>query len=1773
MATGLNTLVTQTLEFVLYMITLPQDAFNFEITSSSFLISAPKATSAEMMKHCTMISASNKSSCTQLTSKDAVNTFVVDGIQGTVSNSYNLFGSGAITALINTFGNAINYQSKMQQWYATGSEYYGEYFGYEVTGDLPVALYKSIRFTPYVTISVLHPDYVQATTYIINFSSACSSAMIGDSSVTISATRPSPNVGAVSISANNFNITTGNTLGDYSQFFGTNAAYLNRDAYASYWTTGLPYMCFVATVGSYNPGLSPTSRVGPFPTSGPLLPLFYAIPAGVSAESHDTLKSTYNFRLLISPRYALTTSITVFIEYDYTACPLEPSTVSFSSTAATISVTTLRGTSPYTGCAKAVTGVANSVGVTCNGTYSPITHGDIMFTVSGLTVLREGSLYLSRIGGACFSVSIERKTAGFSDEDTRRMTGSFVLPSLLSMHQSTVFDDGVNNSTTTSMAMLLGKVQLPSSSQRVFVLDFPKSRFIPANAAANLMTALDNTTLTTMSAVAVTGSALSLSVQPSADALCNVQTPFSLNGGCAMTPHGTVSTAVYTRTDVLFDYTHVWDKRSTQDIKFAGLVPVRRLPLAVQRPSAGVPSSSLSVKPAGSGAAGIVLELTYTVNVAKALSKHIIVLPSTLVYPTAITITQSGFNSLSCVVNVCTGNATGATFFNVSVSTIVGSTAPYALLRSSIAIYDMVKNPSSVPLSISGYTTPETRAIEGYEPFDRLISYNSVQALNSYLGSLPGPLEAPSTITVSGTDNNFVFRSYATLAYTRILIQPSSSFQVMLSTESPHFLAGGTVALTAVAVVKTDGSNCTATVAANVASLGACSTIAADTILKLQIATTHTQFPVLPVWIDVFISGEKFARFTLKTPQAPQDLTIAPLTVPSADSIAMSITAGLGFAPTARMGTSLDLSFELSNTDATLADCANDAGSVTWLSSGAIGPACALPKCSFSSATESAPVERLTCTVSMLTAACLSATTPTISLPTVITLKSCVKYDTDRAKSPALTLTVSVPNDRALWRGQAKLKSVASKLLVDVGTWTTSGTGSSKTYVGAVLPSQCKQPFTMQRVDKVRVTHSTPLSSFMPANSAVDVTLRDSVLGVKSLQPVSGGYNTGYFELSSTYTSALVCDSTQGGEITLRLPSRVSSGTITVQLLSPNGVKAEFFGTVSSSSVLYDTNIIVSAYTPFAPVNNIYVPKLSFSVSYNYDAQLAPNIVELDISAACIYSPTLGRNSLVTSLPGTTTGWLSLDPVVTATGPPLIYMTFDLFNTSITEVMSIYGLYCAPNKQVTMRLLDPVTKDVGDDIVYTTQTTTNSDYVNAFVRGTYELEVAGLPTGSSVGFRGGQMSAIMHLLIAVTLPVPITKNSVITLTGGSITQCTGGASVLTGELKLFAGATATAGTSCSFTIAFNTITKVVEPYTTIHVFVKNATLPTSMFTDASAATPYYFLVYTDPRVMVLPSTPVRPLTSSYVNLEVAASDISHSASNRAPIVTFAVRGQGVRPIDKSGQINTTVRVMMSTVVLSSYFITDNVKLTLSYTGDAVGLTIGASTLVSSFVSRQLDPVLGLAYGLDMHFSTSIGGPASFVTAGNFTFTYQLTYLNPLPEIYGKAVTFGVTIKFPTDTVRNVAKFTSTFPATAPALPRYSSKVVPVRVSSADGVLSRVHFLGRASSLALDTPIDQHGSDGVTNLSWRMRVKLSTTGYLIVVLPPELAYGASTTSIETFTEFSNSNAVATTSNVCTAAVITLVCSHGSDTSIRGSTCASTLKTSCIMYEITATSVAS
>ena len=1773
LTTGETSAVTQTMEFVLYIVTIPQYDFTFNLASSSVSLPAPpKPVSNELSKYCDIVPSSNKTFCSVLPAKDAVNTFILEKIVGTVANSYNLFSSGALTASIVSAGPTIRVTTSKKQWFAMGADYVGDYFGYMVTGASPVALYKSIRFTPTVGIAVLHPDYVPATPYTITFAASCNNAIIGDSSVTIDVVGTAPNVGARSIAANSISITTGCDLGSFVEFKGTNGAYLVRSDYATYSATGLHATCFSAKSGSYNLGVSPTSKIGPFPSAGPLLPLFFAVPAGITVETHYSLNSTYNFRVLITPRYALTTSIKVVIEYDYTTCPLENLPVSFDSTAATISVSTLLGTSPYSGCTKLSTGSSSSVGVTCNGSYNPTLHGNILLTVNGLTVLRESSLYASRFDGACFSVSMERMTAGFPDEDTHSMTGSLVVPSLLSVHQSTIFDDA---STPTSMVVLLGKVHFPASSTRELLLDFPATRFVPTNAASDLKVALTNATLATMSANGVTGSAISLSVQPLGGALCNVQTSFALDEGCAVAPLGTVPIAPYSRTNVLFDYTYVWDKRSAQDIKLAGVVPVRRLPQAVQRSSAGIVSSSLLVKPAGAGLAGIILELSYVVSasISIAQGKHLIELPNTLIYTAPVAISGTGFISFNCVANICTGSATAENTFNITTSVIVGCTAPYALMRAKISIFDPVKSAGDVSLSIGAYPAPEMRAIEGYEPFDRLTAYETMQSPYSYLGQLSGPMAAPLTVTVAGSDNSFTINSQVTLAYTRILIQPSTSLQVKLSPLSPYMQAGGTATLTSVAVVETDGTNCTVPISAGVASLGACASTTANTILTLRVGTTHTQLPVLPVWIDVLMNGEKFVRYTLTTPQMPQLLNIAPVTVPSIDSLAISIIAGRGFAPTSAMGDSLTLTFELASTDATLAGCANAAGFVKWLSTGAAGPACALPQCSFTAATDASPVERLICTVSMLTTTCLSTSTPSSALPTMVTLNSCVKYDSDRARSPALILTISEPGvKRVLWRGQTQLTNVASKLAVNVGTWTASGIGASKMYHGVIPASQCKQTLVMQRTDKMRVAHSKPMSSFMSPDAIIAVTLSDIALGSKLLQPVTGSDNTGYFELSLSYNSALVCNDLQGGEITLQLPARVSSGTVTVQLLSPNGVKAEFVGTVVSSSVLFDTTIPSLGYTPYRSVQDVCVPAFEIGFNYNYSAHLAPNIVQFDIGAACTFSPSVARNFPVISSPGVTTGQVAADPIVSATGPNFIYLIITPPASSVFEIVTIHGLYCASSKQVRMRLIDPVTNDVGDDVVYTTPASINEYQAVTFVRGAYELESGGLPVGTPVGLRAGQLPVSMHLLIAVTLPVPITRDSVISLTGGAVTQCSGGASVLTGRLTLLTGATATALANCGFSVTFSALTDLIEPYTTIHVFLRSATLPMRMDTNANASPGYFTLAYTDPRVMPLFSVQVLPLKSSYVALEVVSSTLAHDALFRAPTLKFSLRGQGVRPISSSGKLKTTLRIMFSTLTLAKKITTDNIKLYISYVGTA-GLTIGTSICDSTLASEKLDPVLGLSHGLDLRFSTALTGSVGYKTSGNFTFMYELAYLNPMPELYGETATFGVTIELPTDTVPNVAKFTHVFPAAKPLLSHFTAKILPVRVSSADGVLLRVRFLGQAGTRNFDTQVDHHGSDGVANLGWRMRVKLNTLGYLVVVLPPELAYSSSTTAVATLTEFSDSTSASTLSSVCTPTVTSLICSQANDKAIRGSTCVDTLGSTCLLYEITPKSVAS
>ena len=718
-----------------------------------------------------MVSLSNRTECQVLLSKDAANTFVIEDIAGTIANSYNLFGSGAVAVLVT---GTVRVTEVLKQWYATSDEYSGDYFSYSVTGANPVALYRTIRFTPIVGLVALHPAYTLVTTYTVEFASTCSNIMIGDSSVAILPARAAPGIGLMTINSTSFTISTGSNLGDFAEFNGTNAAFVYRVAYAPYLSTGLPAPCFKAGAGAYIPGVSPTSNVGPFPTAGPLQPLFLIVPVGVSVESDQPEDTVYNLRLLIIPRYSMPTSISIVITYDEVRCPLKGEGLFFGEFSYIYDVATSRGSSPYTSCSKFPTGSNRSFGVKCLGSFDTATHGDIFLTISGLVIARTSTHFTNRLDGTCFTASIERMTAGYPDEDTRAMTGSFVIPSFLSVHQSTVFDHDANNNTGISMAVLLGAAHFSPLSSCEFVFDFPKTRFVPTDAWINLQRAIDNTPLLVMPSGGVVGSALNLSVLALSDVWCNVHSPSLLVDGCWFESTGTVSTTAYLRTDVLFDHTNIWVNNTVNGVNtnaLAGFVPTRQLPLAAQRLSASLIYTGLDLDPASLGNAGITLVLRY-ITTFLTTAKHIITLPSTLSY-FSTSMSGTGYDSFSCASNICTGQASVDTIFTITIAGIVVSTAPYELLRANIAIYDAVTVPGNISLSIAAYAAPELRAIEGYEPTDRLIAYRAVQSTVSFLGRISGPMPPYNedyTVSVTGSGGSFNLTSRVSLAYTRILI-------------------------------------------------------------------------------------------------------------------------------------------------------------------------------------------------------------------------------------------------------------------------------------------------------------------------------------------------------------------------------------------------------------------------------------------------------------------------------------------------------------------------------------------------------------------------------------------------------------------------------------------------------------------------------------------------------------------------------------------------------------------------------------------------------------------------------------------------------------------------------------------------------------------------------------------------------------------------------------------------------------------------------------------
>ena len=165
-ALGTDLQVVQTVQIVMYIITAPTVPFYLNVESSTFTFDKPTPSSGRMNDQCSSYSTIAVA-CTKLTGYDAVNTFNVNNIFGTLANSHDLFGSGAMKTSISP--TTVRFAATTAQWYASGAEYSGEYFGYVITGSNDIPLYQTIRFTPSVYIAALHPDYAVSTTYIVDF--------------------------------------------------------------------------------------------------------------------------------------------------------------------------------------------------------------------------------------------------------------------------------------------------------------------------------------------------------------------------------------------------------------------------------------------------------------------------------------------------------------------------------------------------------------------------------------------------------------------------------------------------------------------------------------------------------------------------------------------------------------------------------------------------------------------------------------------------------------------------------------------------------------------------------------------------------------------------------------------------------------------------------------------------------------------------------------------------------------------------------------------------------------------------------------------------------------------------------------------------------------------------------------------------------------------------------------------------------------------------------------------------------------------------------------------------------------------------------------------------------------------------------------------------------------------------------------------------------------------------------------------------------------------
>jgi len=207
--------------------------------------------------------------------------------------------------------------------------------------------------------------------------------MAADTTKSLSRIVPSSNVGVVIVmNAGSFSIKTDCTLGTFSQFTGLHAAFLVRSRYINYVSTGLVSSCFDVSAGGITESYSPKSQIGPFNATA-ASPLFYGIPAAFSVVSLSAISTTYAFNLFIAPRYSLESKVAISIEFDYMECSMQFLTsIQFNTSVPITNVTTSRGLYPFSSCIPTMAlDLQSAIGITCIGTFDPVTHGSIVVTV------------------------------------------------------------------------------------------------------------------------------------------------------------------------------------------------------------------------------------------------------------------------------------------------------------------------------------------------------------------------------------------------------------------------------------------------------------------------------------------------------------------------------------------------------------------------------------------------------------------------------------------------------------------------------------------------------------------------------------------------------------------------------------------------------------------------------------------------------------------------------------------------------------------------------------------------------------------------------------------------------------------------------------------------------------------------------------------------------------------------------------------------------------------------------------------------------------------------------------------------------------------------------------------------------------------------------------------------------------------------------------------------------------------------------------------------